>query len=138
MVAQRRLGFGCAGPQTGEVTASYRRDAERVCTRAARRIRRIDDEPRGAAAAARYLGRLEAAGTGAVRALRRLDPPDVVADRHRDTVDAYEDVVETLATERRTIARGRDPSKIVERLELRAVRAAAGFRLLALPACAAI
>jgi hypothetical protein len=127
MVAQRRLGFGCAGPQTGEVTASYRRDAERACTRAARRIRRIDDEPRGAAAAARYLRRLEAAGTGAVRALRRLDPPDVVADRHRDTVAAYEDVVETLATERRTIARG--PRPVEARRAPRAARGPRGRRL---------
>jgi hypothetical protein len=136
--AQKRLGFGCAGPQTGEVTASYRRDAERACTRASRRIRRLDDEPRGAAEASRYLRRLGTAASGAVRALRELDPPDVVADRHRDAVDAYADVIETLGSERRAIEQGRDPSRQVERLQLRAVRAAAGFRLLALPACAAI
>lgn len=137
VAAQRKLGFACLGPQAAENASQYRTQAARICTTAGRRIGRLR-EPRSPDAAVAYLRRLEGAGRGAMRRLSRLNPPDALAPRHRDSIAAYRDTLDVLAAERRTIAAGRDPTGDVERLERSSVRASFSFRQLALPTCAAL
>ena len=120
------LQVGCLGDaRTLATAAEFRRDADRICRAAGRRI---EETPEGPA----LLRELAAIGRDTAKKLRPLDPPESLADGYRAALDAFSTAYATLPK----AARAEDLVRAAERVELLGLRSSIGFFRVGLPRCA--